>query len=101
MRESATAVAVTQRPDPGHAGSQLVVNSDEAASVHRDAGGFQPEIVGIGSPPDGQEQMRSGDPRSHAVAGNLNCNVIPVARYARNAAVDVGLDPFAAQDIGD
>src|SRR5512139_106632 len=45
--------------------------------------------------------MRSGDPRGHSLADKLNRDVVAVARHARNATVDVGLDTFATQDFGD
>ena len=61
MGESALAVAVAERPDAGHARAQLVVDRDIAARVGFDAGSVEAEIVRIGAPTDGQQNMRADD----------------------------------------
>ena len=45
--------------------------------------------------------MRASDARGHSVAGDLDRDVVALACHAGNAAVNVGLDALAAQDVGD
>ena len=61
MGEGAAAVAVSQRPDSRHVRAQFVIHLDEAAIVHRDAGNFQSEVIGVRTPADRHEQVRSDD----------------------------------------
>jgi hypothetical protein len=55
--ESAAAVTVAQRPDSRDTRLQPIVDLDIAALIHLDAGFFQAQIVGVGTPPDRQQQM--------------------------------------------
>ena len=55
MGEGAPPVAVAQRPDARHSCAKLVVDFDVAALVQFHPGTVEPEIVGVGSPPRGEE----------------------------------------------
>ena len=51
MRKAAAAVAVTQRPDAGHVGLQLIVNYDVAAMVGCDPGPVETQVLVLGVRP--------------------------------------------------
>ena len=57
MCESAMAVAVTQRPDAGHVGLQLIVNDDVAALVDSNSGPVESQVAGVGSSSDCEKKM--------------------------------------------
>ena len=54
-------VAVAHRPDVRDVGAQLVVDHDVAAPVDLDAGGLQPQVVGVGLAPHGDQQVAALD----------------------------------------
>src|SRR5271166_468798 len=55
--EGALAVAVAERPHPRYVGAQLIVDDDVAALVPRDTRQVEPEIVGVRTTADREEQM--------------------------------------------
>ena len=57
--EGALAVAVAERPDARVRGAQRLVDLDVAALVGGDAGGVEPEVVGVGDAADGEEEVRA------------------------------------------
>ena len=59
MRKGAAAVAVTQGPDAGHVGLQLVVNGDVAALVRRNPGPVETQVARVGSTSHGEKNMRA------------------------------------------
>ena len=63
VREGAATVAVAKRPDATNAGGQAVVDRDVATPVHGNARPFQPEIVGVRTTANGEEEVRAGDAR--------------------------------------
>src|SRR3546814_8861222 len=61
VREGAATIAFTERPDPVDVGAQHVVDTDIPPAVDLHPSGAQAEIVGIGSPANGD---RSEEPTS-------------------------------------
>src|SRR5208337_898759 len=59
MRKRAATVAVTQCPDAGHVGLQLIVNGDVAAMVGGNPSPVQTQVVRVGSASHGQKNMRT------------------------------------------
>ena len=59
VRERALAVAISHRPDAGNVGAKLIVDLDVAAGIHGDAGLLESQIVGIGAPPDREQDDAS------------------------------------------
>jgi hypothetical protein len=59
--EGAAAIAVAERPDARHVGRELIVDADVAARVGRDTGLVEPEVVRVGSTPNGQKDVAAGD----------------------------------------
>ena len=51
MRKCAAAIAVTQGPDAGHIGLQLIVNHDVAAFVGRNASPVETQVARVGNTP--------------------------------------------------
>src|SRR3546814_6894014 len=64
-REGAATIAFTERPDPVDVGAQHVVDTDIPPAVDLHPSGAQAEIVGIGSPANGDQNVGSAN---HAVA---------------------------------
>ena len=61
VRERAPPIAVAERPDALDVRAELVVDDDVAPRVRFHAGAVQPQIVRVGDPADGEEQMRAVD----------------------------------------
>ena len=59
MSEGALPVAVAQSPDAGNARSQLIVHSDVSVLIRGDPSLFDAEIVGIRTPSNSQQYVRS------------------------------------------
>src|SRR5271165_6210269 len=59
MRKGAAAVAVTQCPDAGHVGLQLVVNGDVAALVGHNPGPVETQVAGVGRTSHAEKNMRA------------------------------------------
>src|SRR6185312_2063530 len=59
VRERAPAVAIPESPDARDAGAKLVVDDHVAVLVRLHAGPIETEIIGVRSPPDGEQQVRS------------------------------------------
>src|SRR5271169_5228511 len=59
MRKGAAAVAVTQGPDAGYVGLQLVVNGDVAALVSHNPGPVEAQVVRVGSTSHAEKNMRA------------------------------------------
>src|SRR5689334_20264543 len=57
MRESAAAIAVTQGPNAGHTGLQLIVNHDIAALVSGNPGFVEIQIARVGDTSYGQKNV--------------------------------------------
>src|SRR5215475_2670937 len=57
VRESATAITVSEGPDAGHAGLQLIVNEDVAAVVRRNASLVEVQVARIRNASHCQENM--------------------------------------------
>src|SRR3546814_19049083 len=65
VREGAATIAFTERPGPVDVGAQHVVDTDIPPAVDLHPSGAQAEIVGIGSPANGDQNVGSAN---HAVA---------------------------------
>ncbi len=101
MGEGAAAVAVAERPHALGARPQLVVDLDEAVVVGLDAGGLQPEIVGVGHAPDAEQEVRAGDlgRRAAARGGEADAPVRVGDRVVRRGGDDP--DSLALEDLLD
>ena len=80
--EGALAVAVAERPDARVGGAQALVDLDVAALVGLDAGRVQAEVVGVGHPADGEQEVacRARAARLPAVEADGNAVRRPSAR---------------------
>ena len=73
MREGAAAVAVAECPDAWNVGGKGVVDGDVAARIGLDAGAVEAEIVGVRTPPNGQQDVRPDDRGCAFEAVNADC----------------------------
>ena len=99
MRESALAVAVAQCPDTRRTGAQLIVDRDVPVRVYRDAGRFQPEIVGIRTPANRQQHMRAANLRRAGRAFRVRHNLFAALGKADALRVHADADLLARQDL--
>ena len=72
MRERAAPVAVSQRPDAGHVGLQLIVNDDVAALVGGNAGLIQAQVTRIGNASHGEQNVAAFHFRRAFIACELD-----------------------------
>src|ERR1700733_11344852 len=57
MSEATAPVAVAKRPDAWHVGAQFVVDNNVASLILLDSGFVEAEVVGVGFPADGQQNV--------------------------------------------
>ena len=73
--EGALAVAVAERPDVGHGGTQLVVDRNVAVLVGFYTGRVKTQIIGIGAAADSEQYMGADDLLSSGLAVNADRDV--------------------------
>src|SRR5438477_7241614 len=84
VRKRTAAVAVTQSPDTGNAGLQLIVYDDVTAFVGFNSGLVESEIACVGNASDSQENLAPQYFRSTFSAIHVHANA-SVALRQRNA----------------
>ena len=96
--KGAAPVALAERPHPRRAGPQGVVHPDVAAGIDLDGGRLQPQVVGVGAPPDRQQQVRADHLRRLAAARQGGRHRVPAALEAKALRLQPEPDPLALQD---
>src|SRR5215467_4406857 len=99
MGKGAAAVAVTQGPDTGHVGLQLIVNDDVAALVPSNAGQFKPQVTGIGNTPNGQERVSGQHVRRTVCTFDAGSNATVLLRQQDAFGIQPNLYTFTLQDF--
>ena len=84
---------------PGHVRAQLVVDLDVAALVGRDAGLIKAEIVGVGLPADGEQDVRSRRLRARP-SSNRRRTSDPMAARLEADALGIQADVDALRSPG-
>jgi hypothetical protein len=101
VRKGASGVTVPERPDAGHAGTQLVVDLDIAELVARHACLFQTQIFGVRAPADGHQQMRADDLLDAVSRVRGYDDVVGTFGDLQLLDAQMQRDVFLAEDVGD
>src|SRR5687768_13555094 len=101
MREGTLAVAVAKGPDVRIGSAQAFVDLDVAALVGLDAGGVEAEVVRVGHPAHGEQQMRAPLARRAFPAAEADGYAVRLLLYAQAFGAQAQLDAFRAQDFLD
>lgn len=98
MRKGAAAIAVARRPDARDIRLQPIVGLDVAARIDRDAALVQVQIVGIRTPPDGQQQMAADDLRLALAAAETDRDAVGVMGEMDALGARADSDALAFED---
>ena len=99
--ERAAAIALAERPDAGGAGSEAVVDADEAAGVGLDPGGVEAEVVGVGPAAHRQEHVAARRLRRAVFAAEADLDIAAVRREADALRAGAHRDAVRLQDAAD
>ena len=97
--EGAPAIDVADRPDARNVGAKLIVDGDETPPVGLDTGLIEPEIVGVGNPPDGEQQVGADDLVGPRFASRGEHHPIAAFLDAYTLGIETHLDAFRLQDL--
>src|SRR5438094_6060347 len=98
MGERAAPVDVAERPDARNVGAQLLVDTNMAARIGRNAGLIPPEVARIRHPTDGKQDMRARDLPRLLFAAYVNDDVAAAARERYALRIQAEGDTLGLED---
>src|SRR5229473_8429739 len=99
MGESAFAVAVAERPDPGDVRFELIVDRDVAPFIVQDASGVEAEVVRVWFSPDREQEVRSLDRCVLVGAIDMSHHAATVSADADTARIQTHGNLFSREDV--
>ena len=101
VSECAFAVAIAQRPNARDTAAELIVHFDVAVLVNRNARLIQTQVVRVGPPSHGQQDMCPADLRSALSTIRGRDNLLAVPREANAFRIHSNVNTLAFQNFLD